>query len=91
MATRGRESNRLYVDTAYDPDVDTAHEPILEKDSTEALRQVLATSGVDSSATETLADEWAHAYNPVRIEASDSSSAGTPASTATVAFWRPPA
>ena len=69
MATRGRDSNRLYVDTAYDPDVDTAHEPILEKDSTEVLRQVLATSGADSSATETLADEWVHAHNPARVEA----------------------
>ncbi len=26
-ATRGRDSNRLYVDTAYDPDPDTAHQP----------------------------------------------------------------
>jgi len=69
MATRGRESNRMYVDTAYDPDVDTAHEPVVEKDSTEVLRQVLATSGVDSSATETLADESAHAHNPARLEA----------------------
>ncbi len=68
MATRGCESNRLYVDTAYDPDVDTAHEPVLERDSTEVLRQALAASGGDSSATETLADEWAHAHNPARIE-----------------------
>ncbi len=68
MATRGRESNRLYVDTAYDPDVDTAHEPASESDATEVLRQALATTGGDSSATETLADEWAHALNPARVE-----------------------
>jgi len=69
MATRGRESNRLYVDTAFDPDVDTAHEPTPEIDAVEVLRQVLATSGVDSSATETVADEWARVRNPARITA----------------------
>jgi len=69
MATRGRESNRLYVDTTYDPDVDTAHEPTPEGDAVEVLRQVLATTGSDSSATEALAEEWARAQNPARVEA----------------------
>ena len=26
-ATRGRDSNKMYVDTSYDPDADTAHQP----------------------------------------------------------------
>jgi len=69
MATRGRESNRLYVDTAHDPDLDTAHEPPQEIDAVEVVRQVLVASGVDSSATETLADEWARAHNPARVDA----------------------
>jgi len=69
MATRGRESNRLYVDTTYDPDVATAHEPAPESDATEVLRQVLATTGADSSATETLDEEWSRAENPARVTA----------------------
>jgi len=69
MATRGGESNRLYVDTAYDPDVDTAHEPAPESDATEVLRQVLATTGGDTSATETIAEEVARVNNPARVEA----------------------
>ncbi len=66
MATRGRESNRLYIDTAYDPDVDTAHEPVPEIDATQVLRQVLATSGDDSSATETMTKEWDRVQNVAR-------------------------
>ncbi len=69
MATRGRESNRLYVDTTYDPDVDTAHEPVVKIDATEVLRLVLTTGGADAAATEILADEWAHAHRPARIAA----------------------
>lgn len=67
MATRGRESNRLYVDTTYDPDVDTAHEPAPEGDATELLRVVLATTGSDASATDTLDEEWSRARNPTRV------------------------
>jgi len=69
MATRGRESNRLYVDTTYDPDVDTAHESAPESAATEVLRQVLATTGSDASATETMAAEVARVNNPARVEA----------------------
>ncbi len=69
MASRGRESNRLYVDTTYDPDFDTAHEPVPESDATEVLRQVLATTGHDASATETRAEGVARTKNPARIEA----------------------
>ena len=69
LATRGRESNRLYVDTTHDPDVDTAHEPAPESDPTDVLRQVLATAGGDASATETMAEELTRAKTPSRVEA----------------------
>ena len=55
MATRGRETNKLYVDTTYDPDTQTSHqdpESVLPED---ILRSVIATSGADTSAHETRA------------------------------------
>jgi len=69
MATRGRESNRLYVDTTYDPDVDTAHQPAPAGEATELLRQVLAITGSDASATATGAEELTRARSPHRVEA----------------------
>ena len=53
MATRGRESNRLYVDTTYDPDAATSHEDATEADPVEVLEGVIRTSGADLSATAT--------------------------------------
>jgi hypothetical protein len=53
MATRGRESNRLYVDTTYDPDVATSHEDATEADQVEVLEGVIRTSGAELSATAT--------------------------------------
>jgi hypothetical protein len=49
-ATRGRESNRLYVDTFYDPDYDTSHGPVTQQPSQDVLRGVLANTGADTSA-----------------------------------------
>jgi hypothetical protein len=49
-ATRGRESNRLYVDTFYDPDYDTSHGPVSEQSVQEVLRGVLANTGADTAA-----------------------------------------
>ncbi len=69
MATRGRESNRLYVDTMYDPDAATSHEQPIEVQAIDVLKQVLAHSGADKSATETRADEVANADNLSRFEA----------------------
>ena len=63
MATRGRESNRLYVDTAQDPDPETVHGGADDLDGIDVLRRVLATSGIEKSATETIADQWAHAHS----------------------------
>jgi hypothetical protein len=67
MATRGRESNQLYVDTMYDPDVDTSHETPDELTPAHVLRHVLANSGADKSATLTITDEWAHAHSITRL------------------------
>jgi conjugative relaxase-like TrwC/TraI family protein len=44
-ATRGRESNRLYVDTMYDPDAETQHGLPVERDADDVLRQVLEARG----------------------------------------------
>jgi hypothetical protein len=54
-ATRGRESNSLYVDTTYDPDPVTGHEPpISQRTAQDVLASVLANSGADLSAHESL-------------------------------------
>lgn len=53
MATRGRESNRLYIDTTYDPDVATSHEGGNEVDPIEVLEGVIGTSGAELSAIAT--------------------------------------
>ena len=66
-ATRGRESNRLYVDTMYDPDMDTQHGIPMERDAGDVLRTVLQTRGADLSATETMAAEWAEQYSITRL------------------------
>jgi hypothetical protein len=67
MATRGRESNRLYVDTMYDPDVATSHEPPEELTPADVLRYVLTRSGADKSATATITDEWANSRSITRL------------------------
>ena len=54
-ATRGRESNRLYVDTIYEADPQTAHDGMIAPQTTgEVLAAVLANEGADLSAHETL-------------------------------------
>ena len=54
-ATRGRESNRLYVDTSYDPDPQTSHDGTTAPQTAgEVLTAVLANEGADLSAHETL-------------------------------------
>jgi conjugative relaxase-like TrwC/TraI family protein len=58
MATRGRDGNHLYVDTIYDPDLDTQHGPVEEHAPIEVLTRVLANEGGDKSATETIRSEW---------------------------------
>ncbi len=62
-ATRGRESNRLYVDTSYDPDLDTQHTPSPVREAVDVFRQVLDNPGADTSATETIAAAWADQHS----------------------------
>ncbi len=49
-ATRGRDMNRLYVDTSHDPDHDTSHGPLPTISAEEILARVLANTGADQSA-----------------------------------------
>jgi hypothetical protein len=52
-ATRGRESNRLYVDTHYDPDPQTGHDAMTEPATArEVLAGVLRHQGADLAAHE---------------------------------------
>jgi hypothetical protein len=54
-ATRGRESNMIYVDTSFDPDPATGHDgTIAQQSASEVLACVLANEGADLSAHETL-------------------------------------
>jgi conjugative relaxase-like TrwC/TraI family protein len=54
-ATRGRESNYLYVDTSYDPDPATGHDHTTPpRSAQDVLASVLANEGSDMSAHETL-------------------------------------
>jgi hypothetical protein len=54
-ATRGRESNMIYVDTSFDPDPATGHDGTISSQSaSEVLTGVLANEGADLSAHETL-------------------------------------
>lgn len=69
MATRGLESNVLYVDTMYDPDEPTAHEPGRAADPTAVLDEVLARTGADVSATEIRQREHNNSKNTARLEA----------------------
>jgi hypothetical protein len=55
-ATRGRESNQLYVDVAYDPDPATGHDgAVMPQTARDVLAGVLANEGRELSAHEALA------------------------------------
>lgn len=69
MATRGRESNRLYVDTAHDPDAATSHGEDVHADPIDILEAAVFASGADLSATETRRVEEVAVSAPWRIEA----------------------
>ncbi len=54
-ATRGRESNSLYVDTSFDPDPATSHDgTVSQRSARDVLASVLANSGADLSAHDSL-------------------------------------
>ena len=89
MATRGRASNRIYVDTHYDPDPQTSHdqasEPVTAK---EVLAGVLRNEGADVAAHDMIQRQLAEAEGMERLSAEyltlattgPSKSAGTPCS-----------
>jgi len=70
MATRGRASNRLYVDTHYDPDPQTSHdqasEPVTAK---EVLAGVLRNEGADLAAHDMILRQQAEAEGLERLSA----------------------
>ena len=70
VATRGRESNQLYVDTHYDPDPQTAHdqatEPVTAK---EVLAGVLRNEGADVAAHDMIRREQSEAEGMERLSA----------------------
>lgn len=74
MATRGRESNRLYVDTANDPDLATSHGRPSHHEPVEVLKTAITTSGADLSATQTREAEQATASATWRLEAQSAAS-----------------
>ena len=69
MATRGRETNRLYVDTTYDPDASTGHEPPTVADPLNVLAAAIITTGADVSATEAQTREAESVLGPRRLAA----------------------
>ena len=70
MATRGRASNRLYVDTHYDPDPQTSHdqanEPVTAK---EVLAGVLLNEGADVAAHDMIQRQLTEAEGMERLSA----------------------
>jgi conjugative relaxase-like TrwC/TraI family protein len=70
MATRGRASNRIYVDTHYDPDPQTSHdqaaEPLTAK---EVLAGVLRNEGADVAAHDMIQRQQAEAEGMERLSA----------------------
>jgi len=69
-ATRGRESNRLYVDTHYDPDPHTSHDGITEAvTARDVLAGVLRHEGADVAAHDMIRREQADAEGMERLSA----------------------
>ncbi len=70
MATRGRESNRLYVDTHYDPDPQTAHDQAAEPATAkEVLAGVLRNEGADVAAHDMIRRQQSEAEGLERLSA----------------------
>jgi conjugative relaxase-like TrwC/TraI family protein len=69
-ATRGRESNRLYVDTRHDPDPDTSHDGMMEPQTVRAvLAAVLANEGAERAAIDAIRASWDAAEGMVQLSA----------------------
>ena len=57
--TRGRESNRLYVNAAHEPDSATAHGEVKDIEPVEVLQKAIASRGADIAAHEVRRQEQA--------------------------------
>ncbi len=69
-ATRGKEANRLYVDTHYDPDPQTSHDEALEPmTAKEVLVGVLRNEGAEVAAHEMIRREQHEAEGMERLSA----------------------
>jgi hypothetical protein len=69
-ATRGRASNRLYVDVAYDPDPQTGHDGTCKPQTAcDVLAAVLANEGAELSAHETIRRAYHHAESWTTLHA----------------------
>ena len=69
-ATRGKEANRLYVDTHYDPDPQTSHDEALEPmTAKEVLVGVLRNEGAEVAAHEAIRREQHEAEGMERLSA----------------------
>lgn len=69
MASRGRESNRLYVDTAREPQSESAHGGVGHDEPVEVLQKAIATSGTELSAHEASRQEEARVRGIQRARA----------------------
>jgi conjugative relaxase-like TrwC/TraI family protein len=70
MATRGRTSNRIYVDTHYDPDPQTSHDQASEPATAkEVLAGVLRNEGADVAAHDMIEHQLAEAEGMERLSA----------------------
>lgn len=67
-ATRGRERNRLYVDTYYDPVYETSHGPVRETPVEDVLTGVLHNIGADLAAHTALEYAQEDAESLLRLE-----------------------
>jgi conjugative relaxase-like TrwC/TraI family protein len=69
-ATRGRESNCLYVDVSYDPDPQTGHDGTAKRETArDVLAAVLANEGAELSAHETMRRAYHHAESWITLHA----------------------
>jgi hypothetical protein len=69
-ATRGKEANRLYVDTHFDPDPQTSHDEAVEaKTAREILVGVLRNEGAETAAHEAIRREQHEAEGIERLSA----------------------
>ncbi len=69
-ATRGRESNKLYVDIAYDPDPESGHRGAIEHQTAHSvLAGVLANEGAELAAHAQIQASWDAAEGLVQLHA----------------------